>query len=115
VDWALAFDCLNQPAEALTRLRQAAAMRKDAHIYSQIGMVYGKQGKNAEALEALDTAIKLNPRYEMSYIYLGGVHLALKDPAAAAADFRRVLAMNPANQSARDGLRMAEGQLRGGQ
>jgi tetratricopeptide (TPR) repeat protein len=114
VDWALAYDCLNQPEEALTRLRQAAAMHPDAHVYSQIGMVYGKQGKNAEALEALDTAIKLNPRFEMSYIYRGGVHLALNDPAAAAADFRRALAINPANQSARDALAMAEGQMRGG-
>jgi tetratricopeptide (TPR) repeat protein len=115
VDWALALDCLHQPEEALVRLRQAAAMRPGAHIYSQIGMVYGKQGKNAEALEALDTAIKLDPRYEMTYIYRGGVYLALKDPAAAAADFRRVLAIDPANQSARDALRMAEGQLRVGQ
>ncbi|MBI2680833.1 MAG: tetratricopeptide repeat protein [Candidatus Solibacter usitatus] len=114
VDWALAYDCLNQPEEALTRLRQAAALRPSAHVYSQIGMVYGKQGKNAEALEALDTAITLNPRYGMSYIYRGGVHLALKDPAAAAADFKRALAIDPANQSALDALRMAEGQLRGG-
>jgi protein O-mannosyl-transferase len=114
VDWALAYDCLNQPEEALTHLRQAAALHPDAHVYSQIGMVYGKQGKNAEALEALDIAVRLNPRFEMSYIYRGGVHLALNDPAGAAADFRRALAINPANQSARDALAMAEGQMRGG-
>ena len=111
VDWALAFDCLHQPEEALVRLRQAAVLRPDGHVYSQIGMVLAKQGKNPEALAALNTAIRLNPRFEMSYAYRGGVHLAMNDPAAAAADFKQALAINPGNQPARDALSMAERQL----
>ena len=63
---------------------------------------------------ALTAANAQAPRFEMTYIYRGGVHLALKNPAAAAADFRQALAINPANQSARDALTMAEGQMRGG-
>ena len=113
VDWGLAYDCLHKPDEALAKLRQAAALHPNAHIYSQIGMVYGKQGKNAEALEALQTAVQLNPAFEMSYVYRGGVHLAMNDPATAEADFRQAMAINPQNQSARDGLSMAEARLRG--
>ena len=53
VDWALAYDCLNQPDVALAKLRQAAALEPTAHVYSQIGMIYGKRAQWAEAMEAL--------------------------------------------------------------
>src|ERR1700674_2434718 len=56
VDWVLAYDCLNQPDVALAKLRQAAALESTAHVYSQIGMIYGKRSQWAEAMEALATA-----------------------------------------------------------
>src|SRR6185503_17667206 len=83
IDWGLAFDCLNQPDQALVKFRQAAALRPTAHVYSQMGMIFGKQGKNAEALEALAMAQTLDPRFEMTYVYRGGVRLATGDVSAA--------------------------------
>jgi hypothetical protein len=50
----------------------------------------------------------------MTYVYRGGVHLALNEAAAAVEDFRRALALSPGNQTASQGLAMAEAQLRGG-
>ena len=38
LDWGLAYDGLNQPAKALEKLRQAAAVEPTAHIYTQIGL-----------------------------------------------------------------------------
>jgi tetratricopeptide (TPR) repeat protein len=114
IDWGLAFDCLNQPDQALVKFRQAATLKATAHAYSQIGMIFGKQGKNAEALEALATAQKLDPRFEMTYVYRGGVRLATGDAAAAIQEFRQALAINPQNQPASQGLAMAEARLRPG-
>ncbi|MBZ5595423.1 MAG: hypothetical protein LAP39_24530 [Acidobacteriia bacterium] len=110
MDWALDYDCLNQPEQALQKFSQAAALRQTAHVYSQIGMVYGKQGKNAEALDALATAEKIDPNFDMTYVYRGGVRIAQGNPGAGIEDFRRALALNPRNETARRALAMIEAQ-----
>jgi tetratricopeptide (TPR) repeat protein len=74
-------------------------------------MIYGKQGKNAEALDALATAEKLDPNFDMTYVYRGGVRLSQGNPTAAIADFRYALALNPRNQRAQQALAMTEAQL----
>jgi len=111
IDWGLAYDCLNRPEQALEKFRQAASLKQTAHVYSQIGMVYAKQGKHAEALEALATAEKIDPNFDMTYTYRGGVHLGQGNPTAAIEDFRRALALNPQNEIARRALAMTEQQL----
>ena len=112
IDWGLAYDQLNQPDQALTKLKQAAAMNPTAHVYSQIGMVYGKQGRNAEALEALARAEQFNPNFEMTYVYRGGVRQNMGDLQGAIKDFRQGLAINPNNQRAAQALVNAEAILR---
>jgi len=112
VDWGVDYvNCLNQPEQAVAKFRQAAALKPTAHVYSQIGMAYGKEGKNAEALEALATAEKIDPNFDATYQYRGGVHLAEGNPTAAIEDFRRALALNPRNEIARRALAMTEEQL----
>jgi tetratricopeptide (TPR) repeat protein len=108
VDWALALDCLNQPEAALAKLRQAAALEKTAHVYSQIGMVYGKQKQWAEALDALATAERLDPNFATTYVYRGLVHTATNELEAAVQDYRRALAIDPKYQQAFDGLAQAQ-------
>jgi protein O-mannosyl-transferase len=106
VDWALAYDCAGNQEEAIIKLKEAAAITKNAHVYSQIGMEYGKQGKYPEALDALATAERLNPNFEMTYVYRGGVYELQGDKARAAEQYRRALAIDDLqyNQAARDGL-----------
>jgi protein O-mannosyl-transferase len=111
IDWGLAYDCLNQPEEALAKFRQAAAMKATAHAYSHIGMIYAKQNKDAEALAALAVAEKLDPNFDITYDYRGRVYLRMGNAAAAVPEFRRALAINPHNQRASEGLAMAEGRL----
>jgi tetratricopeptide (TPR) repeat protein len=115
VDWAAAYDCLNQPDNALAKLRQAAALENSAHVYTQMAKVYGERQRWAEALDALATAEKLDSGYAVTYAYRGVVHLASNQPAAAVRDYQRALALNPNFPEAKDGLAHAQARLLAGQ
>jgi len=104
VDWALAEDCMNRPEQAVAKLQQAAGLDPTAYVYSQIGMVYGKQKKYAEALEALATAEEIDPSEDTLYFYRGNVYAATGDLAKAIEGYRRAVLLNPDNQSARRAL-----------
>jgi protein O-mannosyl-transferase len=112
VDWGLAYDCLNQPDNALTKLRQAAALERTAHVYSQIGMIYGKHSQWAQAMEALNTAEKLDPNFAATFVYKGLVHMATNDPQTAVQDYQRALAIDPTFIPAINGLGQAQARLR---
>ena len=93
LDWGLAYDCLNQPELALEKLRQAASQEPSAHVYSQIGMIYAKRGRWAEALDALALAERIDPGEATTYMYEGDIHLSLNHAAEAVADYQKALAM----------------------
>ena len=111
IDWGLAYDCLNQPERALEKFRYAAAMNRTAHVYTQIGMIYAKQGQNAEALEALAQAARMDPNFDVVYQYRGGVRQNMGDLPGAIADFERALALNPHNGVAAQALANAQAAL----
>jgi predicted Zn-dependent protease len=71
-------------------------------------MVDGRASRYADALAALDTAEKIDPRFEIIYEYRGTVYFKQGDPARAAAEFRRGLAIEPANERLRGMLAQAE-------
>jgi protein O-mannosyl-transferase len=104
IDWALAYDCAGNPSAAIEKLTQAAALEPTGHVYSQIGMEYAKQAKYPQALDALETAAKLDPNFEMTYVYRGNVYFLQGDKKRAAEEYRRALAIDPDNQTARSGL-----------
>jgi tetratricopeptide (TPR) repeat protein len=89
LDWALACDCAGNSQQAIAKLQQAAALHPNAHVYSQIGMEYGKIGKYPEAL---------------TYYYLGNVHAIQGNQAQAAEDYQRVVTLDPNNAPAREAL-----------
>jgi len=104
LDWALAYDCYGNGEEALAKLTQASMIQKDAHVYSQIGMEYAKMGKYPQALDALQTAVNLDPAFGMTYFYLGNIHSVQGDKARASEEYRRALALEPQNELAREAL-----------
>ncbi|MGA2212527.1 MAG: tetratricopeptide repeat protein [Bryobacteraceae bacterium] len=104
LDWALAYDCAGNPQEAVQKLQQAAEKRPGAHVYSQLGMEFGKMGKYPEALAALQEAQEMDPNFAMTYFYLGNIHSIQGNPAQAVADYQHVLALDPDNQPAREAL-----------
>jgi tetratricopeptide (TPR) repeat protein len=115
IDWALAYDCLHQWDPALEKLRAAAKLDPSAHVYSQIGMELAKAGKRTEAMQALDTAVQLDPRFDMTYVYRGYLKLAANDAAGAAAEYRRALSYNARNHVAGRALADIEQRLRNNQ
>jgi tetratricopeptide (TPR) repeat protein len=114
LDWGLAYDCLNQSEPALAKLQQSAALAPTAHVYSQIGMIFGKAEKWNEALTALSTAEKLDPSFPDTYVYRGVVHTRTNQLLDAVQDFKRALAIDPGNQPAQQRLQAVVNQLRAG-
>jgi hypothetical protein len=104
LDWALAYDCAGNSQQAIAKLQQAAAQHPSAHVYSQLGMEYGKTGRYSEALDALTTGQRLDPGFAMIYKYLGDLHAIQGNQAQALADYQHVLALDPGNQPAREAL-----------
>ena len=104
LDWALALDCGGQVDQAIAKLQQAAAIEPGAHVFSQIGMEYGKTGRYDQALEALDMAKRYDPNFAMIYTYRGNVYESKHQTNTAADEYRHALALDPHNQPAHDGL-----------
>ena len=110
VDWALALDCAQRPEQAVAKLQEAAKLGTPAHANALIGMVYGKRGQAAPGLEALAVAEKLDPSFEMTYVYRGNIFAGQGRSSEAAAEYRRALAINPNNQAAKEALAAAASQ-----
>ena len=104
LDWGLALDCAGDWQDALVKLQQSSTLQPSAHVQSQIGMVYAKHRKWEEALAALAQAERIDPNFEMTYVYRGGILEATGDKAGAATQYKRALALNPLNSVARDAL-----------
>ena len=104
IDWALALDCANRPAEAIAKLREALKFGETAHIYSQIAMVSAKHGMIQDALQALAQAERVDPGYDMTYVYRGNIYEQAGDRVAAARQYQHALELKPGNQAARDAL-----------
>ena len=112
LDWGLAYDCLKQPDQALAKLRQSAMMKPTAHVYTQIAKVHAEQSRWTEALEALATAEKLDPRNPDIYAYRGKVHMLTNQVLEAVKDYQRALAIDPTLEDARQDLQKAARYLR---
>jgi tetratricopeptide (TPR) repeat protein len=54
---------LGQFKEAIAVLTQAAAEKKEADIYYQLGVVYSRTNNIAKAVEVTEEAIKIDPTY----------------------------------------------------
>lgn len=113
LDWGLAYDALNQPDKALEKFRQAASLEPSAHAYTQIGYIYAKRSAWQQAMEAFDTAQKINPDFPPTYMYKGQVYLATNQYALAIAQFQKALALDASLAPARQGLVQAQQRLAG--
>jgi tetratricopeptide (TPR) repeat protein len=108
IDWAYALECAGKTEEAVAKMREAIRIQPSAHSYAVIGMIYGKHGRADEALEALNSAEKADPNFDMTYVYRGNVFASRGQMAEAANEYRRALAINPNNLAAQQGLTMAQ-------
>jgi len=107
VDWALALDCARRTDDAISIAKRAAVLEQTAHVHSMLGMLYAKTGDLQTALVELATAEKIDPRFEMTYVYRGTIAERAGDRATAAKEYRRALAINPYNGAAQTALARA--------
>jgi protein O-mannosyl-transferase len=107
VDWGLALECAGQPDQALSRLREAAALEPTAHVYTQICKVYGDHAQWSEAMDALAAAQKLDPNFDAIYDYRGNIYFATNRFADAVKEYQHALALDPTLQSSRQNLQKA--------
>jgi tetratricopeptide (TPR) repeat protein len=114
LDWGLTYDSLNQLQPALEKLEQSAALYPTAHVYSQIGEVYGKLKDWPNSLAALEHAQKLDANFPDTYVYLGVVHTQTNQLGEALQDFRHALELDPANTRAQQYLKIVVNQMRAG-
>jgi tetratricopeptide (TPR) repeat protein len=114
LDWGLTYDSLNQLQPALEKLQQSAMLHPSAQVFSQIGMVYGKQEKWPDALANLAKAKELDPNFPDTYVYLGVVHTRNNQLVEAVQDFRQALQLDPANTRAQQVLKAVAMQLSAG-
>jgi tetratricopeptide (TPR) repeat protein len=114
VDWGLAYDAMGRMDDALAKLRQAALMEATPHVYTQIAEVYAKNRHYPEALEALETAQKLDGSFAPIYVYRGNIYFNTGQYAAAIAQYQRALQLQPDHAEALQNMAKARQQLRVG-
>ncbi|MEJ7609226.1 MAG: tetratricopeptide repeat protein [Bryobacteraceae bacterium] len=107
VDWAHALDYRTGPTKLFGEAERALAKAPSAHIYALIGMVHGKRNEAIQSLQALDKAEKLDPNFEMIYVYRGHIYLNQGQVEPAKAEYQRALNINPRNQAARNSMQVA--------
>jgi len=66
-----------------------------AETWSNLGVVYGEQGRIPEALAAFQRVVQLNPRFAEGHFNLGTGYLRLGQAAQAEAAFARAAELNP--------------------
>ena len=113
-DWGLAYDALHQPELALAKLRQSAVLEATAQVFTQIAKVDAGQQRWAEALDALSTAEKLDPKFAITYVFRGKIYLNTNRAAEAAEQYQLALAIDPKVQDGQHDLAIAQSMLRTG-
>jgi protein O-mannosyl-transferase len=112
IDWAYALDCAGHPREAIDKLQQATTREFDPQAWALMGMVYGKQHRFNEALNALDEAQRRNGAYVMTYAVRGNVYEAMENYTDAIQQYQRALDLDPSNDAVRQALAHARRQGR---
>ncbi len=98
VDWALALDCMDRLDEAMDKLKIALQRGETAHLRTQVARIYMRKKEWNQALAELDTAEKLDPHYDVTYLYRGNIMHIQGDVLGAARELQHALQLNPDNE-----------------
>jgi CheY-like chemotaxis protein len=99
---------------AIGDYRRALGARPSAPAWVGLARaLYDSNPQNAgEALRALDTALKLDPRYAQAHLLVGVIHQDEGRKAEARAAYQRFLALQPTGPQANDVRQIMDKQLR---
>jgi tetratricopeptide (TPR) repeat protein len=106
VDWANALECAGKEDDAIQVFARAVNLNDGRpEAYVGLSAIYGKQRRLQEALNVLSRAEALDPGIAQIYVNRGGIYELLGNHVGAISEYRRALAVEPANRSAREALR----------
>jgi tetratricopeptide (TPR) repeat protein len=112
-NWAIAYDCVNEPDNALKRLKQSAQKLPWPSTYMNMARHQLKLSRLNDAIQSVDEALKLDPTLEAAYSLRAELFLRQGDSASAARDYARVLLKghidNPREGAAISGKAVAGG------
>jgi len=77
--------------EAIAKFNSSLELKKDPKVYLQKGITYLKMKKDAEAINEINSAISLDPNYDMAYLTLGGAYFAAKDFKNAIPNYQKAM------------------------
>ncbi|MCS6996433.1 MAG: type IV pilus biogenesis/stability protein PilW [Casimicrobiaceae bacterium] len=81
--------------QASTAATSEDPLRFRARVHAELGANYFQRGQLAVALEELNEAIRLDPRYGLAHSILGLVYAEMNDLPRAEAAFQRALSVAP--------------------
>lgn len=92
---------------AITQYRNAIEVSSDPRYYNRLAIALRRDNREAEAVEAFQSAIELDPDYAVAYAGLGGTYVSLQQYDDAIEVYRKALELEPDMQHARVGLATA--------
>ena len=104
VSWGRTAACLGHPDEGLRMLQAAAQINPCSQVYEWIGFVYGQMGKLADARDAFQKSVQLDPRSASAHSALAFWYESVHDLNSAEREYRISLDLNPEDWTARASL-----------
>ena len=95
-NWAQAYACAQQPADALAKLEEAERINSTADVYGAMGDVLWAEGRTLEAHKAYTTALaKQPPGTDLNHVYKGHLAILANNRTEAEKEYGQALAINP--------------------
>jgi hypothetical protein len=93
---------MGQCAPAAQNFAAAARLgRPTVALLVDLGVALGCSGHGEDGLEVLANVQRVNPNFDMVYVYRGNIYSVLGDKRSAVDQYQHALALNPGNGTAR--------------
>jgi len=112
MNWSLAYDCDHQPEQAIATMRESLSQNPSAPSWASLALLYARQAKVPEAMDALMKAQVLDPTYASTYFYRAKILQAMNQFPEAILNLKTVLQIDPTNGAARQMMEQLQGQAR---
>jgi|GEM_PF-467100 len=89
---------------AITQYRNAIEINPDPRYYNRLAIASRRSNQEAQAVEAFQKAIELDPEYAVAYAGLGGTYVGMQRFDDAIEIFKKALELEPTMRQARVGL-----------
>lgn len=110
MNWSLALECDHQPAQAIAKMQESLRDKPTAQAWASMGVLYARQGKVDEAMDALMKGQVIDPTYMVTYLYRARILQAMNRIPEAIQNVQMIVETQPTDESAQLLLRQLQGQ-----